>query len=113
MSYVDEYLATLSGTQKTELERVCAIVRDMVSGVEELKTYGVPTFKKDGKYLFAFAAAKKHLSIYPGAGAVEAVEDELVGFDMSKGTIRFTPERPIPEPVLRQVITYRLQDTSD
>jgi uncharacterized protein YdhG (YjbR/CyaY superfamily) len=40
------------------------------------------------------------------------VADDLAGFSLSKGTIRFTPENPVPEPVLRSVIKLRLAEIS-
>jgi uncharacterized protein YdhG (YjbR/CyaY superfamily) len=41
---------------------------------------------------------------------VEAVAEELAGFSLSKGTIRFTPETPVPEPVIERLIRLRLAE---
>jgi uncharacterized protein YdhG (YjbR/CyaY superfamily) len=40
-------------------------------------------------------------------GAIEAVEGRLEGFDLSKGTIRFSPDRPVPEDVLADLVEAR------
>jgi uncharacterized protein YdhG (YjbR/CyaY superfamily) len=38
------------------------------------------------------------------------VKDRLAGFDLSKGTIRFTPDRPVPEDVLVDLIGARQEE---
>jgi uncharacterized protein YdhG (YjbR/CyaY superfamily) len=40
---------------------------------------------------------------------MEAVKDRLVGFELSKGTIRFTPDSPVPD-VLADVVRARKQE---
>jgi uncharacterized protein YdhG (YjbR/CyaY superfamily) len=58
-----------------------------------------------------FRAAKRHLSVFPfSPAAIEAVEGRLEGFDLSKGTIRFSPERPVPEDVLADLVRERKQE---
>src|ERR671914_251058 len=55
-----------------------------------------------------FRAAKKHLSVFPfSPAAVDAVKDRLEGFDLSKGTIRFTPDQPVPDDVLADLVRAR------
>jgi uncharacterized protein YdhG (YjbR/CyaY superfamily) len=38
---------------------------------------------------------------------IAAVKHDLPRFDVSKGMIRFTPEQPLPEDVLREIIRLR------
>ena len=102
MSTVEEYVSALSPTQREQLERVRRIVRTIVPDAEETINYGVPTFKHRGKYLIYFAAFKQHLSVYPTVGAVEATKG-------TKGTFRFGEDDPVPEEVVRAIVTHRLQ----
>jgi|SRR5215207_3134199 len=61
--------------------------------------------------VLGFRAAKRHLSILPFSPvAIEAVKDRLDGFDLAKGTIRFSPDRPVPEDVLADVVRARKQE---
>ena len=95
MSVMDEYLDGLVPEQKAALARVREIVAGLVPDAEEGKSYGMP-------------AAQKHLSVFPfSPAAIEAVTDRLDGFDFAKGTIRFTPEHPVPETVLVDMIRHR------
>lgn len=60
------------------------------------------------KPLLAFRAARKHLSIFPfSSRVVDAVRDQLPGYDLDKGTIRFTADAPPPDDVVREIVRHR------
>ena len=103
MSSVEEYVSALTPTQREHFEQVRRIVRSLATDVEETISYGVPTFKHRGKYLIYFAAFKDHLSVYPTIGAVEATKG-------TKGTFRFNEDDPVPEEVVRAIVTHRLEE---
>ena len=105
---MDDYLADLQPTQKVALECVRAVVAGLAPNAEEGTSYGVPAFLLAGRPLLGFSAAKRHLSIFPfSPAAVEAVRERLDGFDLSKGTIRFSPDRPVPDDVLADLVRSR------
>jgi uncharacterized protein YdhG (YjbR/CyaY superfamily) len=111
MSAMDEYLDGLPPEQKAALARVRAVVEELDPQAEEGVSYGMPAFLYAGRPLLGFRAAKKHLSVFPfSPAAVEAVKDRLEGFDLSKGTIRFTPDRPVPEDVLTDLVRARKEE---
>jgi uncharacterized protein YdhG (YjbR/CyaY superfamily) len=110
MSVIDNYLEDVSSPQKRELERVRRIIISTVPEAEEVITYGMPGYKYKGKYLIAFAPFKNHMSIFPGTGAIVALKDKLTKFKLSKGTIQFTKENPIPEPTLKAIILNRIRE---
>lgn len=108
MSGFDEYLASLPGPEKVELERIRGFVRREVPDAEEATSYGMPAFKYRKRPLLGFKASKSHLSVFPfSPEAVEAAREALAGFDLSKGTVRFTPEKPIPDSALKQLLHHR------
>jgi len=81
---------------------------ELVPDAEEGTSYGMPAFMYAGRPLLGFRAAQKHLSVFPfSPAAVEAVADQLAGFDLAKGTIRFTPDHPVPEAVLADLVRHR------
>jgi uncharacterized protein YdhG (YjbR/CyaY superfamily) len=111
MSFVDEYLASVPEPQRAELERIRLFVRRTVPEAEEGKSYGLPAFTYRHRPLLGFRASKNHLSVFPfSPAAVDAARDALEGFDLAKGTIRFTPDKPIPEDALEQLIQARLRE---
>jgi len=111
MSAIDDYLDGLPEAERVALARVRAIVAEVVPDADEGKSYGVPAFLYAGRPLLGFRAAKKHLSIFPfSPEALETVTDRLAGFDLAKGTIRFTPEQPVPDDVLADLVRARLRE---
>jgi uncharacterized protein YdhG (YjbR/CyaY superfamily) len=46
------------------------------------------------------------------ATTVEAYKDELAGYDTSKGTIRFQPEKPLPVALVRKLVKARLAENA-
>jgi uncharacterized protein YdhG (YjbR/CyaY superfamily) len=111
MSALDDYLAGLPQEQREALVRVRAVVERVAPDAEEGVSYGMPAYLHAGRPLLGLRAAKKHLSVFPfSPAAVEAVKDRLEGFDLSKGTIRFTPDYPLPEAVLVDLIRARQEE---
>jgi uncharacterized protein YdhG (YjbR/CyaY superfamily) len=108
---IAEYIEKLPVDQRGAFERVCSIVRDAVPDAEEGKSYGMPAFRWEGRPLLGFRAFQRHLSVTAfSAEVIAAVKPELPGFDVSKGMVRFTPEQPIPEDVLREMVRLRLAE---
>lgn len=111
VSVMDAYLNDLAPAQKAALERVRTVVGGLAPDAEEGTSYGMPAFIYAGRPLLGFKAARKHLSIFPfSPAAIEAVKGRLHGFDVGKGTIRFSPDSPVPEDVLADVVRARKQE---
>lgn len=106
---VDEYIATLDGAQKAAVQHVYDIARQLVPDAEQAVYYGMPCLKYRDKGLVSVMVTKKFLSLYPFS-SLDAViaHEELAGFETTKGSIHFTPEHPLPEALLRSIITARL-----
>ena len=99
VSAVDDYLDDLQPAEKVALERVRAVVAGLAPDAEEGTSYGVPAFIYAGRPLLGFSPA-----------AIEAVKERLDGFDLAKGTIRFSPDTPVPADVLADLIRARKQE---
>lgn len=111
MTIITDYLATADPASKAALEHICAQVKQLAPEAEAALSYGMPAFKYHSKPLLGFVIHAHHLSLHPFSPAViRAVTSKLPGFDLAKGTIRFSAERPIPEAVINQIITLRLQE---
>jgi len=110
---MDDYLADVAEPDRAALERIRRVVKELVPQAEEGKSYGMPALKYNKRPLVGFVAAKKHLSLFPFSPAViAALTDRLDGFELSKGTIRFTAEHQLPDEVLRDVVMLRLDEIS-
>jgi uncharacterized protein YdhG (YjbR/CyaY superfamily) len=108
---MDDYINGLPPAQKAALARVRTIVEGVAPEAEEGVSYGMPAFLYAGRPLLGFRAAKRHLSIFPfSPAAIEAIKDRLGGFDLSKGTIRFSPDSPVPKDVLADLVRARKRE---
>ena len=52
--------------------------------------------------------AKTHIGLYPfSPAALDTVRDELADFSLSKGTLRFSSDHPVPDDVLDRLVLAR------
>jgi uncharacterized protein YdhG (YjbR/CyaY superfamily) len=71
-------------------------------------SYKVPAFTLDGEIVAAFAAFKSHLSFLPFSGSVlPRMGTELDGCEMTKSSLHFTVERPLPKELVERLIAVR------
>ena len=111
MSVVDDYFAGLDEPARLVFEQIRSVAMDTLPAdqVEDSTSYGMAALKYRHKPVLAFLRAKKHLSVFPCSGdAVEAVRDQLAGFDLDKGTIRFSVDQPLPDEAVRTIVRFRM-----
>lgn len=105
---VAAYLAGLPSKQRAALEKLRKQILAAAHGAEEYIGYGMPMFRMHGR-LCAFSAFTSHLSFFPMTSSLlEKHAGELKGFETSKGTIRFTPEKPIPAALVKKLVKARI-----
>jgi uncharacterized protein YdhG (YjbR/CyaY superfamily) len=105
---VDEYLAGVPEPARSTLNKIRAVIRSAVPPeATETISYGIPAFKHKGVLVW-FAAFAKHCSLFPTASAIEEFKDELKGFTLSKGTIQFPVNKPLPAALVRKMAKARV-----
>ncbi|MFZ4894182.1 iron chaperone [Plantibacter sp. Mn2098] len=108
---IEDALAEVPEPQRDALLRVIGIARGIAPDAVDGVSYGMPALKLHGRPLIGVAATAKHLSVFPFSPAVvEAVADRLAGYSLSKGTIRFTVDTPLPEDVIKTIVRTRLAE---
>jgi uncharacterized protein YdhG (YjbR/CyaY superfamily) len=111
LGFFDEYLAGVDPPRRAALEHIRTLVKAAAPELEEGKSYAMPAFKYRGKGVVGFIAARNHLSLFPFSGqVVEDFRDRLDGFELSKGTIRFSLENPLPDDLVRDIVRRRIAD---
>jgi uncharacterized protein YdhG (YjbR/CyaY superfamily) len=106
---VDEYLSRVPQTQRRALEQLRRIIKSIVPDAVEVISYQIPTFKLNGRMLVSYAAFTEHCSFFPGAGPTEVHKEELKSFGTSKGTVRFTPEKPLSASLVKKMVKTRIR----
>jgi uncharacterized protein YdhG (YjbR/CyaY superfamily) len=107
------YLAVLPDDQRKALLELRQWIIAAAPGAVELLNYGVPAFKLSGKPLVSLGAAKKHCAFYVQSPVVSAAfAEKLAGLDTSPGTIRFTPDKPLPRALVEELVAARIAENA-
>jgi uncharacterized protein YdhG (YjbR/CyaY superfamily) len=108
---IDEYLATAKPGQRRTLAKLRKTIHAVAPKVEECISYGIPAFRLNGRSLVFFGAWANHCSFYPGSSTtLKQFRDDLKGFEITKGTIRFSPDKPLPTALLKKLIKARIRE---
>ena len=108
---VDSYLRCLEEPKRTTLQELRRTILEIVPEAEEGISYRVPAFRLNGKVIAGFAAFKNHLSYLPFSGSVLGqLADQLEGYTMTKSSLHFPIDRPLPKALVKKLITVRLAD---
>jgi uncharacterized protein YdhG (YjbR/CyaY superfamily) len=110
-SPVTDYLSRQEPGVRAALQRICFHVRQNVPEAEQAISYGMPAYKYHGKPLIGFVTRPDHLSIHPFSLAIiHQVTEKLTGFEVSKGTIKFSVDHVIPEEIIVEMILARVAE---
>lgn len=99
---VDQYIEAQDEALRPMLREMRRILRTALPEAEERISWSMPTYWR-GRNLLHFAASKKHLGLYPGEEATEVFRDRLAGCNVSKGTIRLSWDKPLPEKLIAEI----------
>ena len=110
---IDEYLALTKPEQRAVLEKLRKTIHATAPGAVEYIGYGLAGFKFNGRPLVYFGAWENHCALYAASPAVQKeFQKELKGFEVSKGTIRFTPEKPLPLALVKALVKARIAENA-
>jgi uncharacterized protein YdhG (YjbR/CyaY superfamily) len=109
---IDQYLARVEPDQRAALEALRQVIRKAAPKAEEVITYGIPAFKQNG-FVIGFAASAKHCSLHPmNNHTVADFASELSGYSVGTGTIRFTPDKPLPAALVTKIVKARVAENA-
>jgi uncharacterized protein YdhG (YjbR/CyaY superfamily) len=105
---VDEYIAAVPEPAHSALTKIREAIRSTVPAeATETISYAIPAFKHK-KVLVWYAAFADHCSLFPTAAVIEAFKNELKGYSMSKGTIHFPIDKPVPTALIKKLVKERV-----
>lgn len=108
---VDSYLRDLEEPKRATLQELRRTILEVVPEAEEGISYRVPAFRLHGQVIAGFAAFKDHVSYLPFSGSVLGqLADELDGYTMTKSSLHFPIDRPLPKALVKRLIAVRLAD---
>jgi uncharacterized protein YdhG (YjbR/CyaY superfamily) len=110
-SDVDEYIAQVPDDQRRTLAILRDIIRSIAPDAVESISYGLPAYKLNGKPLVYFGTARTHYALYAISGAIrDKFRNDLAGYSISKGTIRFPFDKPFPAALIKKLVVAQLAE---
>jgi len=111
---VGTYLAKLPAAQRIALRNLRKTIKSAVPEATEEFSYGMPAFKYFGHSLVGYDAFKEHCSLFPMSPKVQAsFSKQLKTYNTSKGTIQFSPKRPLPAGLVKKIVKARMKEIDE
>ena len=106
---VDDYIASCPSDIQGILLELRNTIRKAAPGSEERISYQMPAFFQKGILVY-FAAQKNHIGFYPTSSGIEAFKEELSEYGLSKGTVRFPLDKPLPLNLISQIVKFKVME---
>jgi uncharacterized protein YdhG (YjbR/CyaY superfamily) len=107
---VEEYFDRVPPPFRKALGELRKTIRAAAPDAEELISYQMPAFRQDGMLVY-YGAFRDHLSFFAGSARVlRRFSDATKPFEKGKGTLQFTPERPLPSDLVRRIVRARVAE---
>jgi uncharacterized protein YdhG (YjbR/CyaY superfamily) len=109
---VDAYLNRVPPKFRAALQQLRTTIKAAAPGAEEVISYRMPAFRQNGILVY-YAAFPDHCSLFVGSPQVRRrFSSELRPFQGGKGTIRFTPDRPLPPGLVSRIVKARVAENA-
>jgi len=108
ISSVDEYIATYPKKIRPLLTTMRQTIQKAAPDANEKMSYGIPTYYLRAN-LVHFGAFKNHISFFPTGSGVAAFKNELGTYAVSKGTIHFPLDKPLPLDLITKIVKFRVE----
>jgi uncharacterized protein YdhG (YjbR/CyaY superfamily) len=105
---IDAYLARVPEPAHSTLQKVRAAIRSALPpSATETISYKIPAFRH-GEVVIWFAAFANHCSLFPTGRVIEMFKADLQPYTLSKGTIQFPTDKPLPATLIKKMVKARL-----
>ena len=110
---IDEYLAIVKPDHRKTLQKLRQTIQTVATQAEECISYGIPAFRLNRRLLVFFGAWANHCAFYPGSAAtLKKFRNELRNFQTSKGTLRFSLDKPMPVALVKKLLKARIAENN-
>jgi len=107
LASVAAYLRAVPPASLAALQTLRKTIKAAAPEATEVISYGIPMFKHHGM-LVGYAAFKDHCSLFMSTYVTAALKHALAPYVISKGTIRFTADKPLPATLVRKLVKARV-----
>ena len=109
VSTIDEYIANFPEDIQEKLTAMRTTIHAAAPDAVETISYGMPAFAQHGNLVY-FAAAKRHIGLYPTSSAIAAFQHEFGPYTSSKGAVQFPLDQPLPLDLVDRIVRFRVAE---
>lgn len=106
---IDQYIDLFPSEIQIILFKIKDCIQETAPQSTEAIRYSIPTFRLNGNMVH-FAAYKNHIGFYPAPSAINQFSKELKPYKISKGTIQFQLNQPIPYDLIKKIVAFRVAE---
>lgn len=106
---VDQYISTFPPKTKKFLNEIRSAIQKVAPGAEEAISYNMPAFRFYGMLVW-YAGYNEHIGLYPKPDVIKVFKKELTDYKLSKGTIQFPLDQPLPIDLITRIVKYRIAE---
>ncbi|HEY6435368.1 MAG TPA: DUF1801 domain-containing protein [Ignavibacteriaceae bacterium] len=107
---IETYIALQPENVRAALEKMRQVIKTAAPDAEEVISYGMPAYRYHGMLVY-FAGFKNHYSLFPGnASLIAEMAEDLKAYKTSKGTIQFSPDKPLPVGLIKKIVKIRMKE---
>lgn len=106
---IEDYIGDFPKDVQRILRKLRSTIKKAAPQAQETISYRIPTFTLRG-YLVHFAAFKDHVSLFPTSSPMKAFKRELSPYQVSRGTIQFPLDKPLPLTLVNRIVKFRVKE---
>ena len=105
------YLASLAPDARKAVGQLRTLIGAAAPTAIESRSYGILGYKIDGRAFVYCGGFKQHVALYPVTAAMRRDHaDAIAPFQVSKGTLRFSLDRPLPVALIKRLLKTRVAE---
>ena len=111
MKTVDDYLAAAPQDKQATLKKLRRTIKAAAPKASESLSYGIVGYKLQRKPVAYFGYWKAHYALYGiGSRVTKAYAADLKDYLLSKGTIQFPADKPLPYGLVTKIVEARIAE---
>jgi uncharacterized protein YdhG (YjbR/CyaY superfamily) len=110
---VTAYFDTQPAPVNELLQQIRETIKQAAPEADEVISYQMPAFRQHGILVY-YAGWNNHIGFYPASsGGSASLQKEMEKYKVSKGTLHFPSNQPIPLKLITKIVKMRLKENTE
>lgn len=108
---VTQYIRQAPKHAAAKLRQMRGCIKKSAPGAAESMKWSMPSFSYK-RILVIYGGFKNHIGLYPTPSPIREYRKEIekAGLDMAKGSIQFPLDQPLPLPLIKKIVAFRVRE---